>query len=95
MATLPYFVFSPSTILSLGGLLRGPDTTKATPVEDWRTATVDVVIPALNEAENILLCIASVARQTLPPRRIILVDDGSHDGTIERAKGFVRYGRSS
>jgi len=88
MATLPYFVFSPSTILSLGGLLRGPDTTKATPVEDWRTATVDVVIPALNEAENILLCIASVARQTLQPRRIILVDDGSHDGTIERAKGF-------
>jgi glycosyltransferase involved in cell wall biosynthesis len=88
MATLPYFIIGPSTILSLGGLLRGPDTTKATPAADWRSATVDVVIPALNEAENILLCIASVARQTLRPRRIILVDDGSHDGTIERAKGF-------
>ena len=88
MATIPYFIISPSTILSLGGLFRGPDTTKATPAEDWRSATVDVVIPALNEAENILLCIASVARQTLRPRRIILVDDGSHDGTIERARGF-------
>ena len=54
MATLPYFIFSPSTILSLSGLLRGPDKTKPTPAEDWRSATVDVVIPALNEAENIV-----------------------------------------
>src|SRR5688500_18246543 len=88
MATLPYFVLSPSTILSLSGLLRGPDTTKPSPAEDWRTATVDVVIPALNEAENIVLCLASVARQTLRVRRIILVDDGSHDGTLQRAQAF-------
>src|SRR4051812_13531012 len=88
MATLPYFVFSPSTILSLSGLLRGPDKTRATPAEDWRTATVDVVIPALNEAENIVLCLASLARQTVRPRRIILVDDGSSDGTVDRARAF-------
>ena len=68
MATLPYFVLSPSTILSLSGLLRGPDMTKATPAEDWRAATIDVVIPALNEAENIILCLASVARQTVRAR---------------------------
>ncbi len=88
MATLPYFVLSPSTILSLAGLLRGPDKTTPTPAEDWRAATVDVVIPALNEAENIVHCLASVARQTLRPRRIILVDDGSSDGTVTRAKVF-------
>jgi Glycosyl transferase family 2 len=88
MATLPYFVFSPSTILSLSGLLRGPDKTTPTPAEDWRLATVDVVIPALNEAENIVHCLASVARQTFRPRRIILVDDGSSDGTVVRARLF-------
>jgi glycosyltransferase involved in cell wall biosynthesis len=88
MATLPYFVFSPSTILSIGGLLRGPDKTTPTPAEDWRLATVDVVIPALNEAENIVPCLASVARQTLRPRRIILVDDGSTDATVVRARLF-------
>jgi glycosyltransferase involved in cell wall biosynthesis len=88
VATIPYFIFSPSTILSLSGILRGPDPTQATPAEDWRTATVDVVIPALNEAENIVLCLASVARQTVRVRRIILVDDGSTDGTVERAKAF-------
>ena len=88
MATLPYFVFSPSTILSLSGLLRGADKVTPTPAEDWRTATVDVVIPALNEAENIVHCLASVARQTVRARRVILVDDGSSDGTVERAKAF-------
>jgi glycosyltransferase involved in cell wall biosynthesis len=88
MATLPYFVLSPSTILSLGGLLRGRDKSIPTPADDWRTATVDVVIPALNEAENIVDCLASVVRQTLRPRRIILVDDGSADDTVERARAF-------
>jgi glycosyltransferase involved in cell wall biosynthesis len=88
MATLPYFVFSPSTLLSISGFLRGPDTTRPTPAEDWREATVDVVIPALNEGDNIVLCLASVLRQTLRPRRILLIDDGSRDRTIERARAF-------
>jgi len=88
MATYPYFVVSPSTVLSLIGVLRGPDRTVATPAEDWREAKVDVVIPALNEAENIVLCLASVVRQTLKPRHIILIDDGSTDDTVERAQAF-------
>ena len=88
MATYPYFVVSPSTVLSLIGVLRGPDQTRPTPAEDWRDAKVDVVIPAFNEAENIVLCLASVLRQTLRPRHIILLDDGSTDATVERAKAF-------
>src|SRR5690349_17821863 len=90
MATTPYFVLGPATILSLVGLTRGPDPTKPTPAEDWRTATVDVVIPALNEEEHIALCLASVLRQTLRPRQIILVDDGSTDRTIEVAEAFCK-----
>src|SRR6266545_4162938 len=90
MATYPYFVVSPSTVLSLIGVLRGPDGTRPTPAEDWRDAKVDIVIPALNEADNIVLCLASVLRQTLKPRRIMLIDDGSTDGTVERANAFCR-----
>ena len=90
MATYPYFVVSPSTVLSLIGVLRGPDRTRPTPAEDWRDATVDVIIPALNEADNIVLCLASVLRQTVKPRRIMLIDDGSRDGTVQRAKAFCR-----
>ncbi len=88
MATGPYFVISPNTVLSLFGLIHGPDKTEPTPAEDWRKATVDLVIPALNEESNIAFCLASVARQTLRPRRIILIDDGSRDHTLEYARTF-------
>jgi glycosyltransferase involved in cell wall biosynthesis len=90
MATLPYFVFSPNSIISLIGLLRGPDRTVPTPAEDWRAATVDVIVPALNEERTIAACLASVARQTFRPRRVMLVDDGSRDRTIEIAEDFCR-----
>ena len=90
MATYPYFILSPSTILSVAGFLRGPEKVTPTPVEDWREARVDVVIPALNEADNIILCLASVLKQTLKPRRILLIDDGSTDGTVDRATSFCK-----
>ncbi|MFU8832576.1 MAG: glycosyltransferase family 2 protein [Wenzhouxiangella sp.] len=91
MATMPYFVLSPATVLSLIGLLRGPDRTVPTPSEDWRKARVNVVIPALNEAENIVHCLASVARQTMRPERVWVIDDGSTDGTIEEAEAFGKH----
>ena len=90
MATIPYFVLSPNTIVSALGLLRGPDSTVVTGAEDWRNAKVDVVIPALNEARHITLSLASLIRQTLQPRRIVLVDDGSTDGTVQAAEAFCK-----
>jgi len=68
--------------------LRGPDKTVPTPKEDWRNAKVAVVIPALNEAENITHCLASLARQTLTPHSITLIDDGSSDNTLDYARRF-------
>jgi len=91
MAQLPHFVFSPSTLLSAIGLMRGPDNTPATPAHDWRTANVDVVIPARNEQDNIVRCLASVFRQTLRPRQIVVVDDGSTDATSARATAFAKF----
>lgn len=88
MAATPYFILSPNAVLSFVGLIHGPDRTIPTPAEDWREATVDVVIPALNEEHTILLCLASVFRQTVKPKRIILIDDGSADRTMELAKAF-------
>ncbi|HXW08888.1 MAG TPA: glycosyltransferase [Vicinamibacterales bacterium] len=88
MATYPYFALGPNAALSLLGLKRGADPTNPTPVEDWREARVDVVIPAFNEADTIVLCLASLLRQTLRPRRVVLIDDGSTDGTIECARAF-------
>lgn len=88
MATTPYFVIGPSTLVSFIGLLRGPDKTPPESAEDPSEALVDVVIPALNEEQNILLALSSIARQTLRPRKVILVDDGSSDKTADYAQAF-------
>jgi len=69
MAAIPYFIVSPNTLLSILGLIHGPDKTVPTPAENWRDAKVDVVIPAFNEERNIAQCLASLARQTVRPAR--------------------------
>ncbi len=90
MATLPYFVISPNSIASMLGFLQHREADDyATPPEDWRRATVDLVIPAHNEEKMIALALASVLRQTLRPRQIVVVDDGSSDRTAEVARAFA------
>lgn len=42
---------------------------------------IDVVIPAYNAARYLEQAARSVLAQTLPPARLIIVDDGSTDGT--------------
>ena len=89
MATAPWFVISPNTLLSLVGLVRGPDKVIPVPAFDWRSAVVDVVIPAYREEDNIVHCLASIAGQTLKPRNVIVVDDGGRDRTVPRAREYA------
>ncbi len=89
MASIPYFILSPSAITSFIGLMHGPDKTIPTPVEDYKTATVDMVIPAYNEEKSIVLCLESIAKQTVKPKNILLVDDGSTDRTSLYAEHFA------
>jgi glycosyltransferase involved in cell wall biosynthesis len=91
VAQLPHFVFSPSTLISAIGFMRGPDPTPATPAGDWRAVSVDVVIPAHNEQGNIVRCLASLVAQTRQPRTIVVVDDGSIDRTADLARAFGEF----
>jgi dolichol-phosphate mannosyltransferase len=52
------------------------------------TGEFAVVIPTLNEAENIGPLIARIRQIAPPPREIIFVDDNSSDGTPERIRSF-------
>jgi teichuronic acid biosynthesis glycosyltransferase TuaG len=51
-------------------------------------ADVSVVIPAYNARDSISRALASIATQTLRPREVIVVDDGSDDGTYEAIQEF-------
>jgi len=83
LASLSPIVLSPTVFLALMGKLRGHDRTQPTPDFAWKTATVDVVVPAKNEETLVALCLASILEQDFPVRRITVVDDGSTDRTAE------------
>ena len=47
------------------------------------TQKIACVIPSYNHANYIGEAIRSVVRQTLPPERLVIVDDGSRDNSVE------------
>jgi poly-beta-1,6-N-acetyl-D-glucosamine synthase len=53
-----------------------------------RAARLSVIVPAYNEAECVADSIRSLQNQTIPPGEILVVDDGSTDGTAEVASAL-------
>jgi glycosyltransferase involved in cell wall biosynthesis len=54
---------------------------------------VSVVVPAFNRRDALLRCLSGIARQTYPRLEVIVVDDGSSDGTealLEQLAGARR-----
>src|SRR5262245_11623313 len=52
------------------------------------TNTIAVVIPLYNKEPYVVRAITSVLAQTRPVDEIIIVDDASTDGSLERVKAF-------
>ena len=51
-----------------------------------RAADVTVIVPAFRAAATIRRCLRSIAGQTVTPGAVVVVDDGSDDGTAEAAE---------
>jgi glycosyltransferase involved in cell wall biosynthesis len=51
--------------------------------------TVSVVVPLFNKEPYIRRCLESVCRQTMPDFEVVVVDDGSSDGSAETAEGVA------
>jgi glycosyltransferase involved in cell wall biosynthesis len=47
------------------------------------TPKITCIIPSYNHAKYIEEAIRSVLRQTLPPERVVIIDDGSQDNSVE------------
>lgn len=49
---------------------------------------ISVIIPAYNAAQTLPACLAALQRQTHPPDKIIVVNDGSQDHTAQVARAY-------
>jgi alpha-1,3-rhamnosyltransferase len=45
--------------------------------------SVSVVVPSYNHAQFVASCLRSIIRQTHPPRKLLVIDDGSKDGSTQ------------
>src|SRR5260370_19546812 len=52
------------------------------------SAKIACVIPSYNHARYVQEAIESVLRQSLPPDRLIIIDDGSSDESVKRIRTF-------
>lgn len=50
---------------------------------------ISVIIPAYNSAKTIRQCVQTVLNQTFKDWELIIIDDGSKDGTFDICKSFV------
>ncbi len=57
--------------------------------EPRHTAPVSVVIVSFNSGDHLLRCLHHLARQTMQPARIIVVDNASSDGSIAACHAFL------
>ena len=76
--------------------LANQNPTDGSPVDRVDGLRVSVLVPTFNRVNYIAECLDSLLAQTMPALEIIVIDDGSEDGTAELLKRYgqrIRYVR--
>ena len=76
--------------------LANQNLTHGSPVDRVDGLRVSVLVPTFNRVNYIAECLDSLLAQTMPALEIIVIDDGSEDGTAELLKRYgqrIRYVR--
>src|SRR5690606_20229877 len=86
LSLLPWALF----VLWMPVLLRQrPRIAAYAPPTDGAAPLVSIIVPARNEAHNIAACVATLLDSAYPRREVIVVDDGSVDGTGDIARALA------
>lgn len=91
LAVVTYTVFLAGNMFSARSRSKKLGVNAAQPL----SGRVSIVVPARNEAANIVNCLQSISEQDFPAGRfeVILVNDHSGDSTIELAENFLQQSR--
>jgi chlorobactene glucosyltransferase len=91
LLVISYFIFVYLIILFIVNLINLFATRKIYIIKnpEYRQPFVSILIPARNEAENIMNCINSCIQQDYPDFEIIVLDDNSEDRTYDIASSVI------
>lgn len=67
-----------------------PEHTLADPITAQPRPTIAVVVPNYNHARFLSESLSSIANQIRPPDEVLIIDDGSHDNSVEIISGFLK-----
>jgi GT2 family glycosyltransferase len=80
---------APPTVVSAASLVSPAVSPTVSPaVPSTASPTVSVVVPVRDGARTLARCLAGLAAQDRPPDEVIVVDNGSRDGSGELARAF-------
>src|SRR5205823_4498993 len=61
---------------------------------EFRSEVVDIIVCVHNALDDVQRCLASIVQRTMPPYRIIIVDDGSEARTHDYLKAFAQENKA-
>jgi 4,4'-diaponeurosporenoate glycosyltransferase len=85
-AACAWFTFGRPAFLARSANDEGPTPLATGLPAETAVADISIIVPARNEAGTLPTLLASIARNTLAPAEILVVDDNSTDATAEAAR---------